>query len=180
AYSEQGDPYDGPTFADWAGFLDRVRDEQLYYIHSADMLRMALSHLEQAEKVAAPGSRAELDYLRNKTEAYAMYLDTLVTLDKTYLEFDAAFRARAGNPGEFMQKLDHSLEMFREAHGMTIAMATKFSEIIDDPSDLGVLYRINVCMIDGTDVVEKFMQNIDDFHHGKPYLNPVPLEKIFM
>jgi len=59
-------------------------------------------------------------------------------------------------------------------------MATKFSEIIDDPSDLGVLYRINVCMIDGTDVVLKFMQNIDDFHHGKPYLHPVPLEKIFM
>jgi len=180
AYSEQGDPYDGPTFPAWAGFLDRVRDEPIYYTHSAELLREALSHFEQAEKVAAPGSRAELDYLRNKTEAYAMHLDTLVALDKAYLEFDAAFRARPGNPAEFMQKLDHSLEMFREARGMTIAMATKFSEIIDDPSDLGVLYRINVYMIDGTDVVLKFMQNIDDFHHGKPYLNPVPLEKIFM
>jgi hypothetical protein len=130
--------------------------------------------------VAAPGSRAELDYLRNKTEAYAMHLDNLVALDKAYLEFDAAFRARAGDPAEFVQKLDHSLEMFREAQRMSIATATKFSEIIDDPSDLGVLYRINVYMIDGTDVVLKFMQNIDDFHHGKPYLNPVPLEKIFM
>ncbi|MGA3325674.1 MAG: alpha-glucuronidase family glycosyl hydrolase [Terriglobia bacterium] len=179
-YSEQGNPYDGPTFAGWAGLLDVARDEPLYYTHSADLLRQALSHFEQAEKLAAPGSRAELDYLRNKTEAYAMHLDTLVVLDKAYLEFDAAFRARAGNNAEFLQKLDHSLEMFREAHRMSIAMATKFSEIIDDPSDLGVLYRINVCMIDGTDVVEKFMQNIDDFHHGKPYLNPVPLEKIFM
>ena len=35
-------------------------------------------------------------------------------------------------------------------------------------------------MVDGTDVVEKFMQNIDEFHHGKSYLNPVPLEKIFV
>jgi hypothetical protein len=179
AYSEQGDPYDGPTFAAWAGFLDKVRDEPLYYIHSANLLRQALSHFEQAEKVAAPGSRAELDYLRNKTEAYALYLDTLTALDKAYLEFDAAFRARAGNPAEFKQKLDHSLDMFREGRRMSIAMATKFSEIIDDPSDLGVLYRINVYMIDGTDVVVKFMQNIDDFHHGKPYLNPVPLEKVF-
>jgi hypothetical protein len=180
AYSEQGDPYDGPTFTAWAGFLDRVRDEPVYYIHSTNLLRQALSHLEQAEKVAAPGSRAELDYLRNKTEAYALHLDNLVLLDKAYLEFDAAFKARAGNRAEFMQKLDHSLEMFREAHRMALATATKFSEIIDDPSDLGVLYRINVYMIDGTDVVEKFMQNINDFHHGKPYLNPVPFEKIFV
>ena len=51
-----------------------------------------------------------------------------------------------------MQRLDHSLEMFREAHRMSIAMATKFAEVIDDPSDLGVLYRINVYMIDGTDM----------------------------
>jgi hypothetical protein len=58
-------------------------------------------------------------------------------------------------------------------------MATKFAEVIDDPSDLGVLYRINVYMIDGTDIVEQFMQNIDNFHHGKPYLKPVPLERIF-
>ena len=79
-----------------------------------------------------------------------------------------------------MKRLDHSLEMFREAHRMSVAQATKFSEVIDDPSDLGVLYRINVYMIDGTDIVLKFMQNIDAFHHGQPYLNPVPLEKIFV
>jgi hypothetical protein len=178
-YADQGDPYDGPNFTGWDGLLDRARVEQIYFTHSAHLLREALSHFELAETVAAPGSRTELAYLRNKTEAYAMHLDDLVVLEKAYLEFDAAFKARAENPAEFIQKLDHSLEMFREAHRMSIATATKFSEIIDDPSDLGVLYRLNVYMIDGTDVVLKFMQNIDDFHHGRPYLNPVPLEKIF-
>ena len=109
-----------------------------------------------------------------------MHLDAMVQLEKAYLEFDAAFRAKAaGKRDEFMQRLDHSLEMFREAHRMSVAMATKFSEVIDDPSDLGVLYRINVYMIDGTDIVQQFMQNIDNFHNGRPYLNPVPLEKIF-
>jgi hypothetical protein len=152
----------------------------VYYTHSAGLLRQALDHLKQAEKQVAPGSQSELAYVKNQTEAYAMHLDTMVQLEMAYLEFDAAFRARAaGNTAEFMQRLDHSLEMFREAHRMSIAMATKFSEIIDDPSDLGVLYRINVYMIDGTDIVQQFMQNIDNFHHGRPYLNPVPLEKIF-
>ncbi|MBZ5565227.1 MAG: hypothetical protein LAP13_22750 [Acidobacteriia bacterium] len=181
SYSEQGNPYDGPTFSGWADFLDRARDESLYYPHSVGLLRQALAHFERAGKQAAPGSKSELAYLRNKTEAYAMHLNTLVQLEKAYLEFDAAFRARkAGNSAEFMQRLDHSLEMFREAHRMSVAMATKFSEIVDDPSDLGVLYRINVYMIDGTDIVLQFMQNIDAFHHGQPYLKPVPLERIFV
>jgi len=181
SYSEQGNPYDGPTFAGWAGFLDHARDDSRYFVRSAELLRQALAHFEQADKQVAPGARSELAYLRNKTEAYALHLDTLVQLETAYLEFDAAFRARAaGNPADFMKRLDHSLEMFREAHRMSVAQATKFSEIIDDPSDLGVLYRINVYMIDGTDIVLKFMQNIDAFHHGQPYLNPVPLEKIFV
>ncbi len=180
SYSEQGNPYDGPTLTGWAAFLDHARDNSVYYTHSAGLLRQALAHLELAEKQVAPGSQSELAYVENKTEAYAMHLDAMVQLEKAYLEFDAAFRAKAaGKPDEFMQRLDHSLEMFREAHRMSVAMATKFSEVIDDPSDLGVLYRINVYMIDGTDIIQQFMQNIDNFHHGRPYLNPVPLEKIF-
>jgi hypothetical protein len=180
SYSEQGNPYDGPTFPGWAGFLDQARAQTLYFTHAAGLLRQALGHFQEADKQVAPGARGELAYLRNKTEAYAMHLETVVQLEKAYLEFDAAFRARAaGNPAEFMQRLDHSLAMFQEAHRMSLAMATKFAEIIDDPSDLGVLYRINVHMIDGTDIVAQFMQNIDNFHHGLPYLKPVPLEKIF-
>jgi hypothetical protein len=180
SFAEQGNPYDGPTFGGWTGFLDHARDESLYYVHSAELLRQALAHFAQADKQVAPGARSELAYLRNKTEAYAMHLDTLLQLDKAYLEFDAAFRSRAaGNGAGFIRQLDDSMEMFHQAHEMSIATARKFAEIIDDPSDLGVLYRINVYMIDGTDIVERFIQNIHSFHHGRPYLNPVPLEKVF-
>jgi hypothetical protein len=179
-YSQQADPYYGPTYAGWAGFLEHARDESVYYAHAAALLRQALAHFAQADSQVAPGARSELAYLRNKTEAYAMHLDTMVQLQKAYLEFDAAFQTKAaGNREEFVRRLDHSLEMFQEAHRMSIAMATKFAEIIDDPSDLGVLYRINVYMIDGTEIVARFIQNIDDFHHGKPYLNPVPFDKVF-
>jgi len=180
SYSAQANAYYGPTFPGWAALLDHARHASVFYAHAAELLRQALAHFDQAANQVAPGARGELGYLRNKTAAYAMHLDTLVELEKAYLEFDAAFRVRgAGNREEFMRQLDHSLEMFREAHRMSIATATKFAEIIDDPSDLGVLYRLNVYMIDGTDIVEQFMQNIDNFHHGKPYLNPVPLEKVF-
>jgi hypothetical protein len=96
------------------------------------------------------------------------------------MELDAAFRARnAGRREEFLERLDRSMEMFRKAHQMARAMGAKFAEIVDDPSDLGVLYRINIFMVHGFDIVEKFMENVVNFHHGKPYLNPVPLEKVF-
>jgi len=62
---------------------------------------------------------------------------------------------------------------------MSIATGKKFAEVIDDPSDLGVLYKFNVYMIDGSEIVQRFMQNIDNYHHGKPYVDPVPLEKVF-
>jgi tetratricopeptide (TPR) repeat protein len=180
SYSEQANAYDGPAFAGWSDFLDHARDEPAYYARAAGRLREALEHFQRADRHVAPGARSELAYLRNKTEAYAMHLDTLIELDHAYLEFDAAFRAKsAGRREEFIQRLDHSLEMFRQAHQMSIATATQFAEIIDDPSDLGVLYKFNVYMIDGTDIVQQFMQNIDNFHHGKPYLNPVPFDKVF-
>ena len=96
------------------------------------------------------------------------------------MELDAAFRARnAGRPEEFLKRLDGSLAMFRQASQMARAMGTKFAEVIDDPSDLGVLYRINIFMVHGFEIVEKFMENIASFHHGRYYLNPVPMEKVF-
>ncbi len=180
SYAEQGNPYDGPTFADWAGFIDSSRDRIVYFTRSAKLLREALTLLEQADKQVAPRGHSELAYLRNKIQSYAMHLDTMVQLEKAYLELDTAFRARAaGSRAEFMQRLDRSLEMFQEGNRMARAQAAKFAEIIDDPSDLGVLYRINISMIHGTDIVQQFMQNIVNFHHGQFYLNPVPLEKLF-
>ena len=143
-------------------------------------MRQALGRLRQAETHVAPGSQSELAHVENKTDAHAVHLDTMVQLEKAYLGFDFAFRARAAEePAEFIERLDHSLDMFREAHRMSIATARKFGEVIDGPSDLGVLDRMNVYMIDGADIVERFIENIDDFHHGLPYLNPVPFEKVF-
>jgi formyltetrahydrofolate hydrolase len=109
-----------------------------------------------------------------------MHLEALIQVQKAYLEFDSAFRAKkAGKQQEFIERLDRSFEMFQKANEMARAMASKFAEIIDDPSDLGVLYRINIFMVYGFDIVQQFMENIVNFHHGKFYLKPVPMEKVF-
>jgi hypothetical protein len=179
-YAEQPDPYDGPTFQSWASSLNSFRGRILYFTQSAELLRKSLGYFKQAEPQVAPRAKYELGYLINKTEAYALHLETLVQWEQAYIEFDSAFQAKAaGNQAEFVQRLDRSREMFRRSHQMALAMATKFAEIIDDPSDLGVLYRINIFMIHGTDIAQQFIENIVNFHHGKFYLTPVPMEKVF-
>jgi len=108
-----------------------------------------------------------------------MHLQALIQIRRAYMELDEAFKLRTTDHAKFMERLDRSMEMFREASRMARAIATEFAQIIDDPSDLGVLYRINIFMVHGFDIVEKFMANIVAFHHGKFYLNPVPMEKVF-
>ncbi len=180
SYSEQGNPYDGPTFSGWPGFLESSRAKILYYRRSVELLRQAAEIFARAQGAVSEGGRTELTYLRNRTEAYALHLEGLIRIREAYMEFDAAFKARnAGRNAEFMERLDRSMEMFRGASQGSRVMGEKFAEVIDDPSDLGVLYRINIFLVHGFDIVEKFMQNIVNFHHGKPYLNPVPFEKVF-
>ena len=179
-YAEQPNPYDGPTFEGWPGRLERSRTVILKFGRAMERLRAAESTLLRARANVSPQGSAELNYLINKTQAYVMHLEALTRINQAYLEFDAAFAARnAGRPEEFLRRLDHSLEMFQQASRMARAMATKFAEIVDDPSDLGVLYRINIFMVHGFDIVEKFMRNIVNFHHGRYYLEPVPMEKVF-
>jgi dihydrofolate reductase len=78
-----------------------------------------------------------------------------------------------------VKQLDASLEEFREAHQKARSTTEKWDEIIDYPSDLGVLYRINTWILGGTELVEQFMQNVDNYYHGRDYLAPVDWGKVF-
>ena len=42
--------------------------------------------------------------------------------------------------------------------------------MMDHPSDLGVLYHLNARAILGFDLIYQTLQNIVNFHAGKPYL----------
>jgi len=81
---------------------------------------------------------------------------------------------------EFLARLDKSLKEFEDARSKAVTMGEKWSEIVDHPSDLGVLYRINVFMVEGTELTAKLMENIDNFHHGRDYVEPVDFGKIYV
>jgi hypothetical protein len=179
-YAEQPDPYDGPTFKSWKQFMGVVPDRIELFTGYRELLQKALGHMKTAAAVAAPGSRAELRYLENKTQAYDQMIGTFILWDQALAEFDQAFKLDPRTQREeFLKRLDGSLETFQRARLLARQSAQTFSEVVDNVSDLGILYRLNVFIVKGSDLNAQFMENIDNYHHGKPYLNRVEWEKVF-
>ena len=116
------------------------------------------------------------------TQAYILHLQTVITWDQAFTDLDSAFVAYkpGADRNEFVARLDKSLKEFEDARSKAVTMAEKWSEMVDHPSDLGVLYWINVFMIDGTEQTAKLIENIDNFHHGRDYVEPADFGKIFV
>jgi len=181
-YSKQPNPFAGPHFAGWRPFISRAHDLVGEYTGSIKRLREAQADLESAQANALPGSQAYLAYLINRTDAYTMHLETLVAWEQAYIDLDRAFQAKAEGASErdFANLLDRDLKEFQAAHAKAQAMAEKFSAIIDDPSDLGVLYRINVFMVTGTELTTELIEDVDNFYRGRDYTKPVDFRKIYV
>lgn len=97
-----------------------------------------------------------------------------------FQQVDEAFHADPlKNRDEFLRHLDASLIKFREARVGARATALKWAAFVDYPSDLEVLRRIDVYMMTGTELIESFVDNVVNFHRGKPYLNQIHWERIF-
>jgi hypothetical protein len=59
------------------------------------------------------------------------------------------------------------------------AATRHYAEIMDHPSDLGVLYHLNARAVLGFELTRQWMRNIVNFHKGKSYLDHVPFERLF-
>jgi hypothetical protein len=176
---KQANPFDGPT--DWEPFLKQSRERIEYFTRGAELLRKALGHLEAASPKVSPGAREELNYIRNKTESYALLLDTLVEARRGYVAFEEAFRLYKANAerSELVRRLDVSMALFTEARKMGRRTTEIFARVVDHPSDLRVLYRANLFLVMGLELVEQTMQNIVNYHHGREYTRSVAWDKIY-
>jgi hypothetical protein len=181
-YYKQPNPFDGPNSSGWRPFSRSLHGRIAAFTESITMLKEALDSLQSARPEVEPRSQAYLAFLINRTEAYVLHLQTLITWDQAYIDLDNAFVAyRSGaDRNDFLTRLDKSLKEFEDARSKAITLAEKWSEMVDHPSDLGVLYMINMYMVDGTDLTTKLIENIDNFHHGRHYVEPVDFGKIFV
>jgi hypothetical protein len=80
---------------------------------------------------------------------------------------------------QFVAELTKAVEGFSQAHRQVQAATREYTEFMDNPSDLGVLYHLNARAVLGFELVLQTMQNILNYHTGKPYLQHVPWERLF-
>jgi len=107
-------------------------------------------------------------------------IEAFIQFDQACATYDGAFHLdRSVQRQEFVAQLDESLRQFQQAKITARYSAETWSKIVDNVSDLGVLWRLNTYVVTGTDLVSQFIQNIDNYHHGKFYLNQLAWERVF-
>jgi len=177
---EQPNMFDGPTIADWKGFVTQLPDTIVRFAGSIGYLNKALDAMHAALPDVVPQGDYELRYMINRTQSYRDYVAALVAVRKAYLAFDKAFQGRnKASHEQFVAELTKALEGFSEANRQVQAATREYAEFMDSPSDLGVLYHLNARAVLGFDLVFRTMQNILNYHTGKPYLQHVPWERLF-
>ena len=180
AYSQQADPYDGPTLAGWKNFIIGSPDVIVRYEGSMRLLNEALQQMRAALPQTAPRGRYELRYMINRTQSYRDYIQSLVTMRKAYISFDRAFQEKPKvSREEFVSALEKSLSEFQAGEEQVKAATREYAELIDNPSDLGVLYHLNARAVLGFSLARQWIQNIVNFQEGKPYLEHVPWDQLY-
>jgi hypothetical protein len=180
-YYKQKNPYAGPTVAAWQHLIDQAPAFIAKRERSIRLLNEALAHIQAASVKVLPQGRPELEYLVNRTETYRDFFVALNNFRRGIVNFDAAFRHREQLGQErFVAQLEASLATMRSAFDELKATTWKFSQLIDHVSDLAVLYNVNARMILGTDLSLQFLENVVNYHRGKPFLKPVAFERLFL
>jgi hypothetical protein len=184
-WADQRDPFDGPRQATsevkhWDDFIVASREKIEQFRRKIEVTQQALGHLSAAEPGATPAGKYQIRYLQNREDAHILQLQTLVNLMQGYIEMDEAFRTdRLKNRPEFLDHFNAGFLKFQDARVSARDTALKYAELVDYPSDLETLRRLNVYMVTGTELIDKFITNIANFHCGKPYLKTVEWERIF-
>ena len=181
-YSRQRNPYGGPTTAGWTNLVASSPESIGRREGSIHLMNQALDLMKGASSKVAPQGRAELNYMVNRTEVLRDTFAALNTLRRAFSAFDSAFKAKAKaeiQEEEFVARLESSLAAAREAQSQLQAATRKFSEQIDHVSDLAVLYHMNTRLLMGMDYSLQHLQNVVNYHEGKPYLQTVPFDRLF-
>ncbi|MFN0170507.1 MAG: hypothetical protein ACKV22_29145 [Bryobacteraceae bacterium] len=177
-YYSQPNPFDGPK--EWQGFLSVSHERVRQFTRAAANLQRALDRMKAASAKVAPSGGEELRYLINKTESYRLLFQTLAAARGAYLALAEAFHQRARvDRASFVKRLDAAMEQFREARRLGRRTTETFAEVIDHPSDMGVLYRADLFLVRGLQLVVETMENVVNFHHGREYTRPVEWRKIY-
>ncbi len=180
AYWRQRDVYRGPVARYWKRQIENSSQMIAHRERVIALLNEALAPLRAATTNVAPRGRCELTYLINRTEVFRDVLAALNDFRRGIVSFDDAFvHRKETEPDAFGVQLMASLDTLRCSREQLQAATRKYSEIIDHVSDLVALYHLNARVLLGTDLAISLLQDVADYHRGKPYLKKIPFERLY-
>ena len=180
----QDNPYDGP---DDAGHLSKratcrylsidsrvpsgvfIPGKIDLYRNSISLLSLALSLMREAQGVVSAKGRPHLDYLVNKTEAYAAHLEMVALVAEGIAAYADAFIAHARDEPKLAPALAGAEQLLIQATQKGREAAGIFARKIDHPSDLGILFLANVYNIQKADRLAELVHRVVIYHQGGRY-----------
>ena len=66
-----------------------------------------------------------------------------------------------------------------EAENHAALSAKFFAEAVCHPTDLGVLWMINSSMVIGTEILRRYVRNVESYYLGREYWSDVGFERLF-
>lgn len=179
-FARQKNPYAGPAVASWKRLMAAASDVIARREGSAKLLNEAAGHLQAALPKVPAHAQYELRYLINRTEAFRDSLIAMNNVVRGMVSFDKAFQSKGQLDNKaFCAQLEQSLSVVREGNEQMKQATRNYCEIVDHVSDLAVLYHMNVRLVFGTDLINQFLQDVANYHLGRPYLQKVPFERLY-
>lgn len=181
-YWRQKNPFGGPTAAAWTNLIYHTSDFISRRQGSIRLLTEALEQLEAERNRVAPHGQSEWRYLVNRTRSFRDMFAGLNQVRRGLVHFDDAFRLRGkreSNPEQFLAQLEASLAMVKDGNALLQSATRTFSEIVDHVSDLAVLYHLNARVLLGLELSTQALENVVNYHRGRPYTKEVPFERLF-
>jgi len=137
----------------------------------------ALERFDHAAKTCTSSGKDELDYLRNKTRAYAQHLETLILFRDVYAEYVASFAVIKQGVPAFRDRFRLVIEAAGRIEQSAIAAAEGFTVCAVHPTDCGVVWMMNKT-IHASRVLRQYLNNIMAYFEGREYWNPVEWEML--
>ena len=139
------------------------------FTHAVDLLERALRELHRALPLVSAKGESLLRYLISKTQAYKSHLAMVVLLDRAFAAYAKAFIDHADDELALAQALNEAEQIFIAAGSKARETTMRAGEIVDELSDLGILFLSNVWNVAKCDRVIAVIRRVVNFHHGRPY-----------
>lgn len=153
----------------WAAFTEKAREFQTRAVGLDNYDRAALL-LREALPLAPEGSKDEVRYLSNRVEVFRKWSACLVDCLPFAERYEEAFRRKAdGDRKGFLESLASCRAQADALVTRQKALTEQFSEIMDSPNDLGLLFSLNRLGMAIFGELACAVRQVDDFHNGRAF-----------